>query len=392
MSTPIPRRRILFTSHTLDFRAGGAERVLYDVLSRLDRDRFEISLAAARDLDGAPEEFEQLGIEPSMLPTLPMISQRSLGSIVSVGIALLRLHLALLGVIRRQRPDALYVNSIFALHFAAIPAALAGVPLIYHEHGLARGRETSVWSKAFPWLLGKVTHSVCITDAVKEQLLEVGVARERATTFHNGLEMSGATPPAPGAPGQTPATRGFSIAQVANFLPWKGHETVIRAAGRLKERVPGLRVSFFGHSKNPEFDATLRDLVAELQVEESIEFAGFREDVLELLPSFDGMVLASQGEPFGLVLIEAMRAGVPVIASNAGGVPEIVTHDLDGLLFEVDDDEALADRIDQLAHDPALADRLRAQGFATARDRFSIDAQVRGIEDLIERVIRSGRG
>ncbi len=389
MHPPIPRRRILFTSHTLDFRAGGAERVLYDVLSRMDRERFDVSLAAARDLDGLPEQFEQLGIEPSILPPLPMISGRSLSSMAAVGLALLRLHLSLLRLLRRERPDALYVNSIFALHFAALPAALERIPLIYHEHGLARGRQASMWSKAFPWLMGKVTHSICIADAVKEQLLEVGIAPERATTIHNGLEMAGAVPPT--AKQREPAASGFTIAQIANFLPWKGHETVIRAVGQLKQRVPGLRVVFFGHSKNPELDADLQRLVAELGIEDAVEFAGFREDVLELLPSFDCLVLASQGEPFGLVLIEAMRAGVPVIATNAGGVVEIVTHDSDGLLFEVDDDDALAHQIDRLAHDDALANRLRARGFATAKDRFSIEAQVRAIEDLIETVVKTGR-
>lgn len=388
-------RRIFFISHTLDFRRGGAERVIHDVLNRIDRARFEPVLVVARDDGEVPEAFGGLGVESRILTPLPMPPKRTMASLISTALALVRLNVALLRLLWREPASALYVNSYFALHFAVIPALIARVPVIYHEHGLARDRRHSPWSRLFPWLLRRVSHTIAITDAVKAQLVEMGLAESAVTTIHNGIEVEGASfrgEQEEGGRGvRTPGV--FSIAQIANFLPWKGHETVVRALPRLRERLPGLRVVFFGQSEDPSFDAHLRhlrELISRLGVGDMIEFAGFRTDVLRLLPQFDCLVLASHGEPFGLVLIEAMRAGVPVVASNAGGVPEIVTDGHDGLLFEPGDENGLADQVERLARDAELSERLARTGFKTVRERFSIGAQVRSIERVLEDVVNRG--
>jgi glycosyltransferase involved in cell wall biosynthesis len=105
---------------------------------------------------------------------------------------------------------------------------------------------------------------------------------------------------------------------------------------------------------------------------------------MQFLDTFDCLVLASRAEPFGLVLLEAMRAGLPVVASNAGGVPEIITHGMNGLLFEPEDFEGLANALARIALDPETASRLRRKGKQAIVDRFSFDAQIAGIQNVFE--------
>jgi glycosyltransferase involved in cell wall biosynthesis len=105
---------------------------------------------------------------------------------------------------------------------------------------------------------------------------------------------------------------------------------------------------------------------------------------MEFIDTFDCLVLASKDEPFGLVLLEAMRAGLPVVASNAGGVPEIITNEVNGLLFEPEDFEGLANALARIALDTETAARLRRKGKQAIVDRFSFDAQIARIQNVFE--------
>jgi glycosyltransferase involved in cell wall biosynthesis len=137
-------------------------------------------------------------------------------------------------------------------------------------------------------------------------------------------------------------------------------------------------------TKNLEFEEAVRARVAELGLGDAVEFGGFRADLMKFLPRFDCLVVASRAEPFGLVLLEAMRAGVPVVASNAGGVPEIVQDGVNGLLFEPDDAPGLASALGRIALEPATAEHLREGGRRVMEERFSFDAQIEAMQRIFE--------
>jgi glycosyltransferase involved in cell wall biosynthesis len=384
--------RVLFVNHTLDFQAGGAERVLCDVLERRDRNAYEAVLAVPRTPEGPPEEFRALELETHLLPPLPFRPDLGRSAMFPMAWWLLCLNVALLRLLRRKRFDVMHVNSLYALHFAVAPARLARCPLVYHEHGLPRSRASSVWSWVYPWLLRRVNHVISITDAVAAQVVELGVDPSALTTVHNGIDRA---PPASGAgvdhwrAAQSEGGRApFTFVQVANLHEWKGHETVIRALPLLRRELPGARAVFLGKPADPGFHSHLRALIEELGVAELVEFGGYRPEATALLPAFDCLVLASRAEPFGLVLLEAMRAGVPVVASNAGGVPEIVRDERNGLLFEPGDAEGLAAQLLRIARDDALCARLVEGGHDCVNERFSLEAQVQGIEAVLRRAAR----
>jgi glycosyltransferase involved in cell wall biosynthesis len=371
-------KKILFVSHTLDFAAGGAERVLLEMLKRIDRSRFEVGIAVGRDTRGVPPEFEALGFPIRLLPRLPMNTSRSPWGFLRVGCALLFSSLSLLRVLRRDHYDLIHVNSVFALHFAMLPCLLTRTPLIYHEHGLPESWGRTIWLIAYPRLIRHVRHTLAITDAVRAQVIGQGAAPDAVTTVHNGID-----PEAPSASDRArPSRAGFSIIQIANLHSWKGQDVVLQSLALLRKELPDVSLVFYGRSMVPAFEAQLHEMVSTLELSECVEFGGYREDLAELLPTFDCLVVASRAEPFGLVLLEAMRAGVPIVASNAGGVPEIVTDGVNGLLFESQDAQGLADALLRIARDPQLADRLVAEGHRIVESDFSFARQVESVETI----------
>ncbi|MAG31136.1 MAG: hypothetical protein CL908_09635 [Deltaproteobacteria bacterium] len=369
--------RALFVTHSLDFEAGGAERVLYDLLVRLDRSRFEPFIFTGSDLAGVPEAFSALDIPIETGPRLPMEASLGLTGLWKTGKALLSLMAGLHRTLRRYPVEVVHVNTVFALHFALLPCRLAGVPVVFHEHNLVHQREGSVWQRRYAKRMKHVEHVAANSGAVREEAIRAGADPARISTVYNGIDPM---PPASKAEKRP----GFSIVQAANFLDWKGQHLVVEALGRLRENVPEATVTFFGSVKDKAYHDRVRARIAELGLEEAVEFAGFRNDLLAQLPGFDCLVVASDAEPFGLVLLEGMRAGLVIVASDAGGVPEIVRDETNGLLFDTSDDVGLAEALTRVATEPDIRARFVEAGHRTVSQVFSLDVQIRRFEEVLE--------
>jgi glycosyltransferase involved in cell wall biosynthesis len=381
-------KRILFVHDLLDFRSGGAVLVVRNLLATMDREKFELELATPQNetagSDRVPEEFHELAIPIHALPRFAQTSDRSLTGMIATALELLRLNAAILLLVLRRKPDFVYVHSVTSLHFTTLPALLTRTPIVYHEHGLQSLRASSLWDRFFPWLIRRATYVICIAQVIADEVVAGGMPEDRVSSVPNGLAPSAVAPrlPGPSAPGGT----GFRAIQIANLLPWKGHATVIRAAAIARNEIPGLQIQFYGEPHNPNTETELNVLSRECEVSDVVAFCGYSDELESRLPEFDCLIVASDSEPFGLVLLEAMRAGAPVVATRAGGVPEIVTHDHDGLLFEPGDHETLARHLVKLANDRAFARRLAEQGLVTLAQRFSLPAQARGVEAVFSKL------
>ncbi|HVZ49820.1 MAG TPA: glycosyltransferase, partial [Gemmatimonadaceae bacterium] len=170
---------------------------------------------------------------------------------------------------------------------------------------------------------------------------------------------------------------------VGRFHHWKGQQVLLRALAQ----VPDLHAWFVGAPLFGEdaFDAELRALATALGVASRARFTGFRDDVPTLLRAADVVVHSSvYPEPFGRVVVEGMLAGRPVIAANAGGVPEIVTDGDTGILVPPGDPAALAAALRRVTADPAAAAAMGARGRARAREVFSVAAMVRGVRAALD--------
>ena len=173
------------------------------------------------------------------------------------------------------------------------------------------------------------------------------------------------------------------VMHISNFRPVKRVEDVVEVFARICEKVDA-RLVFVGDG--PERPRAL-DRAEELGVRPRILFLGKHASVDELLACADLFLLPSENESFGLAALEAMACGAPVVASNAGGIPEVVTDGETGFLFQAGDVEAMADAGLRILTDETLAKRLSLAGRQDAIDRFSAGAVVPAYERLYQRVL-----
>lgn len=166
----------------------------------------------------------------------------------------------------------------------------------------------------------------------------------------------------------------FLVGLVGRIERQKGQYLLIQAVADLRQSGADIKAVIIGPAMS---DAYLKQLHAEVKqrgLESAIHFYGSHPNPLDIMPALDVLVLATRQETFGLVLIEAMRAGVAVIGTRAGGVPEIIDHDQTGLLFSPDSAVDLAMQLKRLLNNPELRGKLALAGKAKADKLFSREA------------------
>jgi glycosyltransferase involved in cell wall biosynthesis len=176
----------------------------------------------------------------------------------------------------------------------------------------------------------------------------------------------------------------FLVGNVGRLAPQKGQRHLVEAMPLLLDRVPRAHVAIAGGGDLEDF---LRDLALELRVSEHVHVLGLRQDVPALMQALDAFAMPSIWEGFGLVLLEAMAAARPVVASHVATIPEVVVNGETGLLVPAGDEVALAEALARLADDPQLAHRLGQAGQDRLRRRFSIDKMVGDTELLYRELL-----
>ncbi len=178
----------------------------------------------------------------------------------------------------------------------------------------------------------------------------------------------------------------FVVGHVGRLSPWKGQDVLIRALARVPDAV-GVIVgdALFGED---DLARTLPELGASLGVADRLRFTGFRDDVIDVMRACDVVVHSSTSpEPFGRVIVEAMLAGVPVVAARAGGPCEIIDDGRTGWLTEPGNEVALAERISALVDDPSSGQAVARAAAADAAARFTMEAMHTGIASIIETAV-----
>lgn len=281
--------------------------------------------------------------------------------------------------IRTHRADVVFAHVTKAQLFAAPAARLEGVPQLWWHHELP-GQKPVMHA-----LAGQLSSAAVVTSSFyTARLHERGWRRTPIVVIHPGIEAS---------PPEHPRTHAASgevvLASVGRLQRWKRIELALEALPLVLEQVPGARLEVIGDA-SPVFDAdypeVLRDRAATLGLDAAVAFRGHVDDVPGALASADVLVHTADGEPFGLVLLEAMQAGVPVIAPDEGGPPEIVREGVDGLLVDPSDRGALAAAIVALARDPERRARMGAAGRERVASAFTAARMAREAWALAGRV------
>ena len=355
-------------------RGAGAEMVLVEAAARLNPDRFQVICGLLTPDAGK--------VIPAHLPTVDFRMPGLNGWVW------LRFFLQLCWVIYRRRVDLLHVNSYVPGNYARLAAALMQVPIVIdHWHGFTR---FNAKRRLICRLLGRFTDlSLAVSRGVRDYLVsQGGLDPAKVRVVANGVDIAAidAARPGPlvrrelGLPESSPV-----IGLVGRLDHWgKGHKELFEAMASLKERHP-VHALIVGGGRR--IDA-VRQLAESLGLAGAVHFLGPRHDVPDLLHAMDIFVLPSYSEGVSLALLEAMAAGLPVVATAVGGLPEVVTDGENGLLIPPRDAEALAGSLERLLTDPAFARELGENARKHVREHYSLDRLGREINEIYEELVK----
>jgi glycosyltransferase involved in cell wall biosynthesis len=291
--------------------------------------------------------------------------------------------------IRRERPDIVHTHTSKAGILGRLAARLAGVPRIIHTpHGHVFyghfGRLSSALFLAIERRFARFTDRlVALTPAERQEHIDLGVVRaDDIVTIHSGVDIDRLETKAADAAAQKAALGLDPTHRLVGFAGWllpiKGPLHLLNAMRSVWKGHPEATLVFVGKG---ELEGALRALASFAGCEERVKFLGWRDDLNEIMPLFDVFVLPSLNEGMGRVLVEAMAAGRPIVASRVGGIPDLVLDGVNGLLVPARDESALAESISLLLDSPSLAERMGAMGRLRCR-KFGLSAMISKLDDL----------
>jgi glycosyltransferase involved in cell wall biosynthesis len=375
------RDGVVFSSYYGDLGGGELRLLEHLALTRIPRER---SSAVLFEPGPLRDRIEALGIEVREIPwsrATPRPRQ---------WLDYTRASLVVGWHLRQRRAGVLFCNTQEDLRLAGRVARALGVPVVWRSH-----------AELFPALLRRPAHArestvrmvhrladriLSTTAYDRDLILAAGLPPERVHVVPLGVDLSGYADAAPGARrvraelGIAPGTP--VIGFVGRLVPQKGHLVFFEALRRLADARPDVRAVVVGDAAadgtdEAGFRRTLHERVAALGLGDVVTFTGFRTDVPALMHAFDLFVHASHKEPFGSVIVEAMAAGLPVIASRTSGPAEILDDGVTGLLTPPGDAPALAEAMARLLAHPEAARTLAERGRTHVLARYDLRETIR---------------
>ena len=378
--------RVLFLDHTAEM--GGGEIALLNLVRHLDRLR--VTPLVCLFADGPlVVPLREAGAEIHLLPLDRAVADARKNALGGGTLARLRpaaaagsFVLRLLKLIRRLSPDVIHCNSLKSDLLGGAAARLARRPVVWHVRDRIADDYLPRRVAATFRRLSRVipTHLIANSDATLATLgWPAALVARKATVVHDGTPLG--PEPAVWEPSDRPR-----VGLVGRITPWKGQDVFLRAAAEVRKSFPQVEFQIIGAALFSEtaYEAEVRALAGSLGPPGWVEFTGFRPDVADLIGRLDVLVHASTGaEPFGQVIIEAMAAAKPVVATRGGGVPEIVVDGETGLLVPMADASAMAAAVLLLLSDPAKSAELGRAGRRRAASHFAIGRAVDAVSDVL---------
>lgn len=398
---------VLYLDNTRSF--GGAINSLINLLRGVDCRRFAPVLVTGQRKELLPDYLEDVHYERVDLK-LPWTDRRTYERLRSLALFRPRVLARSLGLgsylywflsvtlpeaVRywrigtRHRVRLVHLNNNVESQLAGILAAkLLGVPCVAHARSF----------QPVDWILRAharlVDHHIAISSAIRDNLLELGVPPERITVVFDGIDLERF-----GCPGvererllRTLKVRAdakvFGI--FGRIVEWKGIREFVLAAAAVVEADPSACALIVGDASDggDKYYKEVVRLIADRGLEDKIVLAGYRTDVAALMDVMDVVAHAStEPEPFGMVLIEAMAAAKPVVATRGGGPLDIVLDGVTGLLVERGDPKGLTEAILGLLADPRRAADMGRAGKARAEAMFSDDRYATQVQHVYERLL-----
>ena len=277
--------------------------------------------------------------------------------------------------------DIIHANGSRCMFFAGVAGRLAGRPVVWH---VRVGAGDGLWDR----VLGFLATTIIVNSRAVGGRFPSRQLAAKVRMVHNGENLSNFVLPAESTVAayrrEFGVDGGQLLAMVARLTPEKDYETYFRAAAALVGE--GLDARFLVVGSDPDPGQShlrhLQDLASELGIDQHVVFTGNRDDVTLIMGCLDLLVHCAHIEGFGRVLVEGMAAGVAVVATAVGGIPEVVVDGETGILVPQGDHTAVAAAVGELLHDPQQRLRMGAAGRTRVEEKFSLDAHVDQVKQV----------
>jgi len=290
-------------------------------------------------------------------------------------------------LIRQTRADVVHLGNGVRANFDGVLACrLTRTPCVCHVKGFEKYSDRERRAAA------QLDVVVCMTKAVEAHCLQHGVHGKRTMVVYDALDEAAFAPrrdPAAVRAELGIATGAPCLGVAGNIQEWKGQAVLVEAMVEVVRAVPNARSLIIGgvHRAGAAYHEQLQTRIRELQLTDAVSITGFRTDIADVMNALDIVVHTSvRAEPFGRVILEGMLLGKPVVATAAGGVPEMIRDGETGFLTPPGDAAALAGRVIPLLRDADLRRRIGQRAQAWARERFSLHRHVAEMSALYESI------
>ena len=355
---------VVFTS---SFRYGGSERQAMELVKSIDHRRFQV-LVACFDKEGP-----LLAELPSCVGTVHAFPLTSFYDFNAV-----RQAIRLWRLLKLMKVDIVQCFDFYSNVFAIPIACMARTPIVLGSRREEAATRSWLQRKSEVVCLSLASGVVANAEAIRDQLVSHDrISAQRLWVIHNGLDAtqfaSGGHPPMLDA-------RVFRIAVVANLRPEKGHLVFVEAAQRVGKVFPEARFLIAGDGPCRE---RIQRTITKMELTDRVEMLGAIGEIPVFLRSIQLLVLPSlKNEGLPNAVMEAMAAGIPVVATNTGGTKELVIDEVTGFLVPPNDPSALADSITRLCLDPELRKKMGDAGQRRVLEQFTVTRMARQFEDL----------
>ena len=349
--------KILYLCETLGI--GGAEQLLFTTLKYLNRDNFYSIVYCIGKNGKIGDDIEKIGIRVEAL-------NRKL-DLWNIGIIW-----KLVQIFKREKPDVLHCHLFYANYFGRIATFFVKIPIvIITEHG-THSNFKKFYHHGIDFILSLFTNRIiAVSKAVKEYLCKyTSVSPDKISVIYNTIDFEKFEDAYSTDKPLVRKKLGFAdsnilIGSVSNLAPWKGQYFLLQAFAEVVKFFSQAKLCIVGRN-NAGFQSQLEAFTKNSGIQDSVYFLGERRDIPQLMRAFDIFVLPSLTEGLGVSLLEAMYMGLPAVASNIEGIPEIIEDNKDGFLVPAGNSHALAERILMLLSD---TDKIKSIG-SKARDKI----------------------
>ncbi|MDY7033014.1 MAG: glycosyltransferase family 4 protein [Thermodesulfobacteriota bacterium] len=383
-------------------KGGSAENTLLTTLG-LEKDKYDTVLVKGLSLESEMGSEEKLSVERGLrqaeVAGVKLISVPSLMRRINP-VADLKALFHIYKILIKERPLIVHTHTSKAGILGRLAALLVGIPIVVHTpHGHVfygyQGRIQTIFFILIEKLMASITDKIiALTENEKKEHLHFNVAQQdKFTVVPSGVQLRNFFENGQGHLLKEELgipEEDSIVGTVGRLIEIKGQTFMLDAARLVLNTMPNTTFLFVG---NGHLLDSLNEQAFALGIKDKVKFTGWRSDISQYISAMDIFVFPSLNEGMGRVLVEAMAAEKPIVASNIGGIPNLVKDGINGILFPSRDSDAMAEAIIKLLQDRYLAEKMGQEGRKRVYPAFDANTMVRKINGLYEELLmEKGRG